>query len=90
MQCQVGRNSYYEGQKFVAPKDKCEVCTCQKGFKGEFVKPYCKPINCNIGLNNALEFRKYCAPMYFNNDCCPIGWECGKNSTNCQKVYNDI
>jgi len=75
--CTVGNITYMEGDYMQSP-EKCMDCKCAEGFNGKFIPPFCKKVNCGLGLNYALQSAiNYCAPMYYNTDsCCPEHWNC--------------
>lgn len=74
--CIVNNNTYYEGQYFSSP-DPCVECICQKGFKGKYVEPFCKKVNCGTGFRG-FHIQNKCAPVFYEELCCPIEWECRK------------
>lgn len=73
--CEVDGKTYYEGQKFYTKSNSCLQCVCKKGFKGEFVEPYCVKSQCLAELRNHDGVDKYHAMLYFktgkSTPCCP-------------------
>lgn len=79
--CKVDGISYKESDQFY-PSNSCTECICKEGFKGEFVEPFCKRINCPVQLDKAEFIAKRCAPVYLTKTegvlCCPVIFACRK------------
>nr|CAD7463648.1 unnamed protein product [Timema tahoe] len=75
--CNVGNETFIEGQKFYPSDDDCKSCVCQQGYDGTTNGPWCKKIKCGFELRSADRFRQGCAPVYYGTErCCSIGFQC--------------
>nr|CAD7409054.1 unnamed protein product [Timema cristinae] len=80
--CNVGNETFIEGQKFYPSDDDCKSCVCQQGYDGTTNGPWCKKINCGFELRSANKFRQGCAPVYYGTDrCCSIGFKCPEDES---------
>nr|CAD7413937.1 unnamed protein product [Timema poppensis] len=80
--CNVGNETFIEGQKFYPSDDDCKSCVCQQGYDGTTNGPWCKTINCGFELRSANKFRQGCAPVYYGTDrCCSIGFKCPEDES---------
>lgn len=78
--CEVDGKTFYEGQRFDPPGEQCKTCICQEGFDGKYEAPFCEPVTCTSELLQPVDFRKFCAPVYYGSgSCCPIQWQCSKD-----------
>lgn len=80
--CVVDGKTYYEGQKFSPSEEPGSSCVCQKGFKSEFVEPFCRKTQCLTQIRHSRDIDNDCAPVYFNISGspgnCPFNFLCRK------------
>ncbi|XP_011504780.1 PREDICTED: kielin/chordin-like protein [Ceratosolen solmsi marchali] len=78
--CEIDGRTYLDGEPFY-PSEKPElVCQCSKGYKGEYVAPFCEHISCGTELLRTLEIRENCAPVFYHSQIpqtsCTYGYRC--------------
>ncbi|KAK4887791.1 hypothetical protein RN001_004062 [Aquatica leii] len=75
--CEVDGKKYFRGQIFY-PKNTDLHCVCQNDFKGKFVMPFCRNVECGVQLKYGKELKNRCAPMYEKTEPrnCPSSWFC--------------
>ncbi|XP_012059219.1 PREDICTED: kielin/chordin-like protein [Atta cephalotes] len=68
--CNVNGKEYKEGEYFSIENDPDLICTCQPGYKGENVEPFCaKPKHpyCHPEFSHSYEIVNKCVPVYYPN-----------------------
>ncbi|XP_018400827.1 PREDICTED: kielin/chordin-like protein isoform X1 [Cyphomyrmex costatus] len=66
--CNVNGKEYKEGEFFSIESDPELTCTCQPGYTGENVEPFCakpKRSYCHPEFNHLYEVINKCAPVYY-------------------------
>ncbi|KYM89766.1 hypothetical protein ALC53_02078, partial [Atta colombica] len=66
--CNVNGHIYLDDESFKVDEESDLICTCQPGYKGETVPPFCIKPNCSPCLHPAFShddyFRRNCAPVF--------------------------
>lgn len=77
--CELQGETVYETQT-MNPASDCYTCRCVEDFDNSTVvgNPHCREDRCNILENHIEQIYEGCAPIYFNNRCCPEEFVCRK------------
>jgi hypothetical protein len=77
--CRDGDDDVYrEGQKFISKLNPCYECICNKDSDNYEVtnSPYCQKLSCDIELKYKSYVQRGCLPIFENDKCCPVDWQC--------------
>jgi hypothetical protein len=80
--CKFEGRIYREGEKMWSQQFKCHNCVCNKDFKNASSlssineNKSCTKKRCFIEIFEMQNVRRYCAPIYHKDNCCPHNWRC--------------